>query len=54
MKHNLLDDSETTTSRRTRLGLKWKSKTEWYSEYFYDLDNLDVNKLTRVFYSDNT
>lgn len=53
MDHNLLDDTETTT-RKPRLGLKWKSKTEWYSEYFYDLDNLDVDKLTKVFYSDHT
>lgn len=46
--NDLLDD-ENTTSKKKTLCLQWKSKTEWYSKYFYDLDNLDVEKLSHVF-----
>jgi hypothetical protein len=43
------DGSSDNPINRVYLGLKWKSDTEWYSEYKFDLDNLNAEKLKEIF-----
>jgi hypothetical protein len=43
------DGISNTVVKRPYLGINWKSDTEWYSRYKFDLDNLNAEKLKEIF-----